>query len=660
MNCKSYCFLTTVLVLLVSAARAKGPVFSNEQVASFEFIGSSCRIFPEATTEPAPGSTPAAASSKPLPLTYYYEPPYLAVLAGDGHEVQWDVAQSQLSITGRVSFRIRDKEIENAARTALLKAKRELEDKDFSMSVVPVDSLDAQLIVAGIKLSSIKLDRPFDQSGELTLEFELPDRYRWDAVASTEPPAEVLKELRSARIDFDITFDAQQSQRDRVTVMFKQAALAELEQRLNGGPGKSVAGGVPASADLGAPELFNSGAHLVTRDEKKKFEQILSSGITIIGIVENQSRFDAELGVKIAEALMLKDVTLTWGASGVETPGYDTEDLKPDRINKAFASAFKYDATTQTYSSNTSGGAAFGGLFSDFGAQGSKTKQEMEDMLRQRGLVCELIGEKIIPKKLEVSRVSVASIDASTSFTVDNRTLGAVASYKRTVLLRTRSDRAKATKPVAESQNILRNAIGVPLGTILMWSGPAGNIPAGWVVCDGRNETPDLRNRFVLGADPGAPMGAPLAVRSHGEPDTHSHSVQLPEKSYQTTKAGKHTHGLPGLYLAGVTAHDAKPEYLGPYQPATSVQVVQPVFLKNDKVMKQFRDQAKSSGASIVGSRGFGIGEKGKALVKDTESRESGEHDHMVAIALPEATTAKSEGENKPRWYALLYIMKIE
>ena len=41
---------------------------------------------------------------------------------------------------------------------------------------------------------------------------------------------------------------------------------------------------------------------------------------------------------------------------------------------------------------------------------------------------------------------------------------------------------------------------GIPAGGIIMWSGATNAIPSGWVICDGNNSTPDLRNRFVVGA----------------------------------------------------------------------------------------------------------------------------------------------------------------
>ena len=40
----------------------------------------------------------------------------------------------------------------------------------------------------------------------------------------------------------------------------------------------------------------------------------------------------------------------------------------------------------------------------------------------------------------------------------------------------------------------------VPSGCILIWSGSTGSIPSGFVLCNGANGTPDLRNSFILGA----------------------------------------------------------------------------------------------------------------------------------------------------------------
>lgn len=39
-----------------------------------------------------------------------------------------------------------------------------------------------------------------------------------------------------------------------------------------------------------------------------------------------------------------------------------------------------------------------------------------------------------------------------------------------------------------------------PSGGIIIWSGSVAAIPSGWYLCDGTNSTPDLRDRFVVGA----------------------------------------------------------------------------------------------------------------------------------------------------------------
>ncbi len=40
----------------------------------------------------------------------------------------------------------------------------------------------------------------------------------------------------------------------------------------------------------------------------------------------------------------------------------------------------------------------------------------------------------------------------------------------------------------------------IPSGGIIIWSGSVASVPSGWYLCNGSNGTPDLRNRFVIGA----------------------------------------------------------------------------------------------------------------------------------------------------------------
>ena len=48
----------------------------------------------------------------------------------------------------------------------------------------------------------------------------------------------------------------------------------------------------------------------------------------------------------------------------------------------------------------------------------------------------------------------------------------------------------------------------IPSGLIAIWSGSLGSIPTGWLICDGTNSTPDLRNSFILGAGNTYAVGA--------------------------------------------------------------------------------------------------------------------------------------------------------
>lgn len=50
----------------------------------------------------------------------------------------------------------------------------------------------------------------------------------------------------------------------------------------------------------------------------------------------------------------------------------------------------------------------------------------------------------------------------------------------------------------------------IPAGLISMWSGSIGSIPAGWYLCDGSNGTPNLTDRFIIGA------GSTYAVNGTG------------------------------------------------------------------------------------------------------------------------------------------------
>ena len=79
-------------------------------------------------------------------------------------------------------------------------------------------------------------------------------------------------------------------------------------------------------------------------------------------------------------------------------------------------------------------------------------------------------------------------------------------------------------------QGTLTAGGAVPSGGIIIWSGAANAIPSGWVLCNGQNSTPDLRDRFVVGAGSGSSYsvgdtgGANSVTLTTNQIPSHTHS----------------------------------------------------------------------------------------------------------------------------------------
>lgn len=92
-----------------------------------------------------------------------------------------------------------------------------------------------------------------------------------------------------------------------------------------------------------------------------------------------------------------------------------------------------------------------------------------------------------------------------------------------------------------------------PLGGIIMWSGSESSVPAGWALCDGRTSngrvTPDLRGKFVVGAQSSQPVGtvggASTVTLAVTHLPSHTHGV-----SGGTSSDGAHNHTYDDVYVS--------------------------------------------------------------------------------------------------------------
>ena len=94
------------------------------------------------------------------------------------------------------------------------------------------------------------------------------------------------------------------------------------------------------------------------------------------------------------------------------------------------------------------------------------------------------------------------------------------------------------------------SATPIPTGGIFLWSGSIGSIPAGYVLCNGTNGTPDLRDRFVVGA------GTTYAVNATGGSNdavvvSHTHAATVTDPGHV------HTYSSPNI--AGSSVASAGP-----------------------------------------------------------------------------------------------------
>ncbi len=173
---------------------------------------------------------------------------------------------------------------------------------------------------------------------------------------------------------------------------------------------------------------------------------------------------------------------------------------------------------------------------------------------------------------------------------------------------------------------------GFPTGGIIMWSGAESNIPSGWTLCNGSNGTPDLRDRFIVGA------GSSYSVGSTGGSANaivveHNHS----NGSLGTSSEGNHTHSVSATGSAATTSENVYTSY------------------KAELLTGGTTYLGDSNGGTSTGDKGYHAHNFSVSVSGSTST--DGNHSHSVT-----GSTANDgqSGANKnlPPYYALCFIMK--
>lgn len=173
-------------------------------------------------------------------------------------------------------------------------------------------------------------------------------------------------------------------------------------------------------------------------------------------------------------------------------------------------------------------------------------------------------------------------------------------------------------------------AAAFPIGGVILWSGSIASIPATWQLCDGTNGTPNLRDRFVVGAGTNYAVGATGGANSVTPTGTISGTTE--GTALTEAQMPKHYHRIWGPY----------PGYSGGrYQGYIGAGGI-------------FNGGTPDDGANTFGSYSTGGGVASGA--EDLSGSGNGTpHTHSLSSATLNGTSQ----ENRPLYYALCYIMKV-
>jgi len=199
------------------------------------------------------------------------------------------------------------------------------------------------------------------------------------------------------------------------------------------------------------------------------------------------------------------------------------------------------------------------------------------------------------------------------------------------------ADTAQSTADTALSTANTADEHKVPTGGIIMWSGLIGDIPSGWALCDGANGTPDLRDRFVIGAggsrNPDATGGAEQETTSTD--GDHSHFISLTTSGH--TLALSQIPNRTGKFESEVSAAGE----------SDTIDNATGVFSINNNAGSTGAISKGTGGTSSMDRVDFDLGGGGGSHSHGLSgnSNSNGAHSHSVSTMSP--------------WYALAFIMKL-
>lgn len=179
------------------------------------------------------------------------------------------------------------------------------------------------------------------------------------------------------------------------------------------------------------------------------------------------------------------------------------------------------------------------------------------------------------------------------------------------------------------------NTSDVPSNTIVMWYGATADIPDGWYLCDGSNSTPDLRDKFIIGA------GNSYALNNTGgftDPVLLQHSHTFSFSGTTETGGGSHSHSItdPG--------HDHPTA--GPQGDFNDLFNPQP-----------FIGTSYAGGQETITPEIYNNAEAFTGIgINSTNINHT--HSFSLSGTTANAGTTSTSGRNLPPYYALYYIMK--